>query len=218
MHLFFCKSTAGARALKMLCMLMALGCTVSLIGDNQQREQPTKTIPADAKKDFINELNSQIKQKDSAIACLFNQIDSIRVNKQKNATDSFNTSHFLAQKHNVKKNIDRLNRANMRLLRRAQRAAIESPSYITDIPCSEQTMYKFFHVDEIKKIQIEYDENKRQIAALRTQLRRIPKNKEIKKNIDHYFDSLSIAETYKKLVLADAALRQKDSLVSQKHK
>ena len=219
---FICKSVNCAHALKLLCTAMAFGCTISLTSDNGKNLKPTTQISADIKRDSINNainaLDLQIQQKDSAITCLFNQIDSIRTNKHKNATDSFNTNRYFAQRDNIKKNIDSLNRVNMRLLRRAQRAAIESPSYITDIPCSERTLYRFFHVDEIKIIQIEYDENKRQIAALRTQLRHIPKNTIIKKDIDHYFDSLSIAETYKRLILVDATLRQKDSIISQKHK
>ena len=170
----------------------------------------------DTIKKFI--IDNFITQKDSIIKSLFTEIDSIAQNKKKNATDSLHNNENYIARQRINKQLDSLRLNNKIQLKRAQRAAIESPSYITDIPCNEETFYTFFHVPEVRKAQNAYNKNQRLIERLSTARRTLPSNTATEQNITQYFDSLSNAQIMNRLIKIEQLLQEKDSTISEKQK
>ncbi len=198
-------------------------CTGIAFFDSQteQTEKDNTTQKNDAaQQDTIKKfiIDSFIASKDSAIKQLFNEIDSIAYNKDKNTSDSINNNKDIVARNTINKQLDSLRYDNKIQLKRAQRAAEQSPSYISDIPCNEETFYTFFHVPEVRRAQFAYNQNNRTIERLRNIRRTIPLNATTQQNITQYFDSLTNAQITSRLKMIERLLQAKDSLVSQKHK
>lgn len=195
---------------------------VSACETSQEPESPESqtTQKYSAYSDSVKQvrLNKIITEKDRTINQLFNEVDSIAKNKDKNTTDSLNNNENYITRNNINRQLDSLRNDNRRQLRRAQRAATESPSYIKNIPCSEETFYTFFHVPEVRRAQFAYNQNNRTIERLRNIRRTIPLNATTQQNITQYFDSLTNAQITSRLKMIERLLQAKDSLVSQKHK
>lgn len=221
------KSLLGAA-----CLILVL-CTGIAIS-NTPKEQPVsepeteikKITPADSLlRDTINydsienqQRNQLIAEKDSAIKYLFNEIDSLMQNKTKHAKDSLYKNKKYLAKFIVQNKLDSLEHDNKRQLRRAQRAAKRSPSFVKDIPCDEETFYKFFHVDGVKKAYRTYMRNKRMIEKLEVQKRAIPTDTKLQQKISQYYDSLTIAEVTDRLTMIEILLQRKDSIISEKQR
>ena len=199
-----------------------LYATVSACETSQEPEtpKPQTTQKYSAYSDSINtvRLNKIIAEKDNTVNRLFQEIDSISTNKEKHTTDSLNNNENYTTRNNINRQLDSLRRDNKTQLRRAQRAAAESPSNITNIPCSEETFYTFFHVDGVKRARYTYDKNNRLIERLQDRRRTIPLNTTTKRNITQYFDSLTNAQITSRLKMIERLLQTKDSIINQKLK
>ena len=205
-----------------ICLVMAF-CTGMAFKEQEIIQERKDTLnkqndalQQDTMKNFI--IDNFIMQNDSIIKSLFTEIDSIAQNKKKNTTDSLHNDKHYITRQKINKQLDSLRHNNQIQLKRAQRAAIESPSYITDIPCSEETFYTFFHVPEVKKAKYIYEKNQRLIEKLRTNRRTLPQNAVTERNITQYFDSSSNAQIMNRLILIEQLLQQKDSAISEKRR
>lgn len=163
-------------------------------------------------------LNKIIAKKDHTINQLFNEADSIAKNKDKNTTDSLNNNEDYITRNNINRQLDSLRNDSQIQLRRAQRAATESPSYIKDIPCSKETFYTFFHVPEVKKAHYAFDRNERLIERLKNERRRTPTLATTERNVKQYFDSLTNIEIAQRLMQINKLLHEKDSIISEKQR
>jgi hypothetical protein len=201
---------------------MAFCTNIALTDDDRQhakdsdKKQNNDTIQQDTTKKII--IDNFIAHKDSTIKHLFYEIDSIAYNKEKNTSDSINNNKDIVARNTINKQLDSLRYDNKIQLKRAQRAAEQSPSYISDIPCNEETFYTFFHVPEVKRAHRTYDKNQRTIEKLRAARRKLPQSTTITRNITQYFDSLSNAQIMNRLLMIERLLQQKDSTISEKRR
>lgn len=163
---------------------------------------------------YFDTIRPLINTQDSLISHLFYEIDSIEQNKIRNATDSLLKNKNYITRKNINHQLDSLRHDNKLQLRRAQKAAAESPSYITDIPCSEETFYSFFHVTDVKKAYYTYSKNERLIEKLREARLKIPLNATTERTINHYFDSITNTHIAERLEKINTLLRKKDSIIS----
>ena len=195
---------------------------VSACETSQEPESPESqtTQKYSAYSDSVKQvrLNKIITEKDRTINQLFNEVDSIAKNKDKNTTDSLNNNENYITRNNINRQLDSLRNDNRRQLRRAQRAATESPSYIKNIPCSEETFYTFFHVPEVKKAHYAFDRNERLIERLKNERRRTPTLATTERNVKQYFDSLTNIEIARRLMQINKLLHEKDSMISEKQR
>ncbi|MBO5739662.1 MAG: hypothetical protein J6R52_01175 [Alphaproteobacteria bacterium] len=215
--LFNSKKIDFVCACGMMICAIALACITS---KETESSEPQATQKYSAYSDSVKQarLNKIIATKDHTIKQLFNEVDSIAKNKDKNTTDSLHNNENYIARQRINKQLDSLRLNNKIQLKRAQRAAIESPSYITDIPCNEETFYTFFHVPEVRKAQNAYNKNQRLIERLSTARRTLPSNTATKQNITQYFDSLSNAQIMNRLIKIEQLLQEKDSAISEKQK
>lgn len=184
--------------------------------DAQTQPEQNKTIST---ADSVNRMyTTQIERQDSAIANLFWEIDSIVANKTLNTTDSLLRNPDYIAHADIAQQLDSLGRENRKQLRRAQRAAAESPSYIKNIPCSEETFYKFFHVPAVRRAQCAYDQNNRTIERLRNTQQSLPTPQTTEDNIRQYFDSITNVQIAQRLKQIDLLLGIKDSIISEKQR
>ncbi len=186
----------------------------------ETNQEPQSAQKYSAYSDSVKQvrLNQIITEKDYTINRLFNEVDSIAKNKDKNATDSLNNNENHITRNNINRQLDSLRSDNRRQLRRAQRAAAESPSYIKDIPCSEETFYKFFHVPAVRRAQCAYDQNNRTIERLRNTQQSLPTPQTTEDNIRQYFDSITNVQIAQRLKQIDLLLSIKDSIISEKQR
>ena len=159
-----------------------------------------------------------VAQKDSVIKTLFSEIDSINQYKTKNTNDSLQNNYDYILRRTINRQLDSLRNDSQIQLRRAQRAATESPSYIKDIPCSKETFYTFFHVPEVKKAHYAFDRNERLIERLKNERRRTPTLATTERNVKQYFDSLTNIEIARRLLQINKLLHEKDSMISEKQR
>ena len=213
----------NSKKIDFVCACGMMICAIALAYiTNQETEssEPQATQKHSTHSDSVKQarLNKIIAKKDHTINQLFNEADSIAKNKDKNTTDSLNNNEDYITRNNINRQLDSLHNDSQIQLRRAQRAAIESPSYIKDIPCSKETFYTFFHVPEVKKAHYAFDRNERLIERLKNERRRTPTLATTERNVKQYFDSLTNTEIAQRLMQINKLLHEKDSMISEKQR
>lgn len=215
--LFKSKNIDFVCACGMMVCAIALACITS---KETESSEPQATQKYSAYSDSVKQarLNKIIATKDHTIKQLFNEVDSIAKNKDKNTTDSLNNNEDYITRNNINRQLDSLWNNNQIQLRRAQRAARKSPSYIKDIPCSEETFYTFFHVPDVKKARQRYLKNQQLIKKLKNDRRKTQTLAATERNVKHYFDSLTNVEIAQRLTQINRLLHEKDTIISKKQR
>ena len=196
-----------------VCACGMMICAIALVCNTDQETESSELQATQNKCD-----TTLVAQKDSVIKTLFSEIDSINQYKTKNTNDSLQNNYDYILRRTINRQLDSLRNDSQIQLRRAQRAAIESPSYIKDIPCSKETFYTFFHVPEVKKAHYAFDRNERLIERLKNERRRTPTLATTERNVKQYFDSLTNTEIARRLMQINKLLHEKDSMISEKQR
>lgn len=203
----------NSKKIYFVCACGMMICTIVAACNTDQETESSEPQTTQNKCD-----TTLVAQKDSVIKTLFSEIDSINQYKTKNTNDSLQNNYDYILRRTINRQLDSLRNDSQIQLRRAQRAATESPSYIKDIPCSKETFYTFFHVPEVKKAHYAFDRNERLIERLKNERRRTPTVATTERNVKQYFDSLTNIEIAQRLMQINKLLHEKDSMISEKQR